>query len=163
VDVPKKGDIMKTKYKFFIAVVISTLLFSSCLTTSNYVVSESANIEKYRFASISEVMGYTGSPVLMDMDVRIYDIVAKSGLSMIGEKEINNLSEEDKDALLLVKYSVTQNSDESVVSITFVDFLTLKPVATCRGAWGFGWGKEQDLEVALDKVMEQIKKLFEKK
>ncbi len=153
---------MKKRYKFFLAVVISALLFSSCLTTSNYVVSDSANIGKYRFASISEVMGYTGSPVLMDIDVRIYDIVDSSSLSMIGEKEINNLSEEDKDALLLVKYSATQNPDESVVSITFVDYLTLRPVATCRGAYGLGWDETHDMKVALDKAMEQVKNLFHK-
>ena len=153
---------MKTRHKFCLALFISTLLLSSCLTTSNYVVSNTANMEKYRFASISEVMGYTGSPVLMDMDVRIYDIVASSGLSMIGEKEISNLSEEEKDALLLIKYSATQNSDESVVSITFVDYLTLRPMATCRGAYGLGWNMDQDMNVALNKAMEQVKQLFNK-
>ncbi len=157
-----QGVIIKTRYKSFLVVVISALLFSSCLTTSNYVVSDSANIEKYKFASISEVMGYTGSPLLMDMDIRIYDIIASSSLVMIGEKEINNLSEEDKDALLLVKYSATQNPDESVVSITFIDYLTLRPVATCRGEYGLGWDETHDMKVALDKVKEQVKKLFNK-
>ncbi len=133
------------------------MILLSC-TTSNYVVSNSANVDKYKFASISEVMEYTGSASLMDMDVQIYDIVANSGLTMIGEREIEDLAE--KESLLLVKYSVSQNSDESVVSITFVDYLTLKPVATCRGAYGLGLGVNQDLQVALRKAGEQVQLLF---
>lgn len=152
---------MKIQIKIYFVIMIASLILLSC-TTSNYVVSNSANIDKYKFATINKVMGYTGSAQLMDMDVRIYDIVEKSGLKMIGEKEIQNLSKEGQESLLLVKYSATQSEQESVVSITFVDYLTLRPIATCRGAYGFGWTEEQDMNVALDRAKEQVKKLFNK-
>jgi hypothetical protein len=153
--------IMKTLYKVYLVLFITLLFFSSC-TTSKYVVSDSANIEKYKYASINEVMGYTGSPKLMDMDVQIFNIVASSDLEMIGEKEISNLSKEEQNALLLVKYSATQSEEESVVSITFVDYLTLRPVATCRGAFGLGLNESHDMKIALNKAKEQVKKLFNK-
>jgi hypothetical protein len=150
---------MKTWYRSYLGIFIAFLLLSSC-TTSKYVVSNSANIEKYKYASIIEVMGYTGSPRLMDMDVQIYDIVASSGLKMIGEKEISNLPEEEQNALLLVKYSATQSEEESIVSITFVDYLTLRPVATCRGAFGLGLGESHDMKIALNKLTNQVKEIF---
>jgi hypothetical protein len=159
---PIKGVIMKTRHLAATVSITLTLLSTSCLTTSNFVVSNSANIEKYRFATISQVMEYTGSPVLMELDVRVYDALASAGLSVIGEREIDGLSAEDKQALLLAKYSATQDSDESVVSITFIDYLTLRPIATCRGAYGLGWTQVQDMDVAMNKAIEQVKQLFNK-
>lgn len=153
--------IMKTLYKIYLVLFIALLFFSSC-TMSKYVVSNSANIEKYKYASISEVMGYTGSPKLMDMDVQIFNIVASSDLEMIGEKEISNLSKEEQNALLLVKYSATQSKEESGISITFVDYLTLRPIATCKGVSGLGLNESHDMRIALKKAQEQVKKLFNK-
>jgi hypothetical protein len=148
---------MKSKTLFGIS--FFTLFLFSCTTTKSFI-SDSANLERYEYATISSVMGYTGSAQLMDMDVRIYNIVVSSRLKMIGEKEIENLSTKDKEKLLLVKYSATQSDDESVVSITFVDYLTSRPIATCRGAFGFGWTPEHDMNVALERVKVQVKDLF---
>jgi hypothetical protein len=65
-----------------------------------------------------------------------------------------------KKELLLVKYSATQSEEESIVSINFVEYLTGRSVASCRGAFGLGWTKEQDMDIAVNNVLEQMKKLF---
>ena len=132
----------------------------SC-TTSKYFISDSVDIHKYKFAAIQNIMGYTGSAHLMDMDVRLYDALAASGITMLGEKEIETLTQEQKEVLLYVKYSATQNPDESVVSITFIDYLTLRPVANCRGAYGLGWGVEDDMNHAVNNALEQLKLLWQ--
>jgi hypothetical protein len=134
--------------------------FSSCYTTNNAIISNSANLLKYNYATISDVMGYSGSAALMDLEVKIYDILSSSRLKMIGEKQIETFSEIQKQELLLVKYSATQSDLESVVSINFVEYLTGRPVASCRGAFGLGFSREHDMSVAVDNALTQVKKLF---
>lgn len=144
----------------YLGIIILAGLFAYSCTTTKSFISDSANLNTYEYATISSVMGYTGSAQLMDMDVRIYDIVASSRLKMIGEKEIEKLSATEKEKLLLVKYSATQSDDESVVSITFVEYLTSRPIATCRGAFGFGWSREHDMNVALERAKTQVQEIF---
>ena len=62
--------------------------------------------------------------------------------------------------VLLIKYSASQSDLESVVSISFIDYQTLRPIATCRGAFGMGWTKEHDMRVALKNALEQVKQVF---
>ena len=147
---------MKIRILYIIIVVVFCIL--SC-TTSRTVVSESAVVEKYQYASLVNVMGYTGSAELMDMEIQIYDAVASTRLKMIGDHGIEDLSDEQKEQLLLVRFSASQNDEEAVVSVNFVDYLTGKPVASCRGAFGLGLGFI-DMETAISRVTKQIKELF---
>ena len=123
---------MKYKSFFFIAFVFCLM---SC-TTSRTIVSNSADLKKYQYASLVDVMDYKGSAALMDMEVQIYDAVESTKLKMVGDKRINELSPEQKEQLLLVRFSASQSDEESVVSVNFVDYMTGKPVASCRGAFG---------------------------
>ncbi len=134
-------------------------VFMAC-TTSRTVVSDSADLSKYKYATISDVMNYAGSAALMDMEVKVYDVLSQTRLRMIGDKQVEDLTDEQKGELLLVRFAATQNDDESVVSVNFVDYITGKPVASCRGAFGLGWSKNNDMKVAIDKVAAQIEKLF---
>lgn len=52
----------------------------------------------------------------MDAEVKIYDAIDNSRLQMIGDQAINELSLEQKQQLLLVRFSVTQNDEESIVT-----------------------------------------------
>lgn len=147
---------MKRTLLFLIIVVICLV---SC-TASRTVVSNSANLEKYKYASLTDVMNYSGSAALMDIEVKVYDALESTRLEMIGDKRINELSFEQKKQLLLVRFSASQNDEESIVSVNFVDYMTGKPVASCRGAFGLGWDKNGDMKGAINRVVEQIKKLF---
>lgn len=135
------------------------MCFISC-TTSRTIVSNSANLQKYKYASLTDVMNYNGSAALMDIEVQVYNALESTKLKLIGDKRINELSSEQKEQLLLVRFSASQNDDESVVSVNFVDYMTGKPVVSCRGAWGLGWNKNGDMKGAIKRVVEQIKKCF---
>lgn len=141
----------------FLTVVVICLV--SC-TASRSVISNSANLEKYKYASLVDVMNYSGSAALMDIEVKVYDALESTKLEMIGDKRIDELSFEQKKQLLLVRFSASQNDEESIVSVNFVDYMTGKPIASCRGAFGLGWDKNGDMKGAINRVVEQIKKLF---
>ncbi len=122
--------------------------------------SNSANLAGYNYATMTDVMGYSGSAALMDMEVRVYDALSATRLRVIGDGQIIQLSDAQKQQLLMVRFSASQNDEESVVSINFVDYMTGRPIASCRGAYGMGWTKDHDMKVAIDRAFEQMKKLF---
>ena len=150
---------MKKLGMFFIVFLCLTAGFYAC-TTSKTVVSNSADLNKYEFASITDVMNYSGSASLMDLEVRVFNALESTRLTMVGENRINELTQEQKDKLLLVKFSATSNEDESVVSVNFVDYMSGKPVASCRGAYGLGFGRQQDMNGAINRVIDQVSKLW---
>ena len=146
--------------KVFYSIFIVFAVFLISCTTDKYIISDSADIHKYEFATIQNIMGYTGYPSLMDMDVKLYDALNESGIKMIGEKEIDLLSYSQKEKLLYVKYSATQNLEESAVSITFIDYSTLRPVANCHGSYSMGWSLESDMNHAVNNALEQLKLMW---
>jgi len=148
------------KFKTYILFSLLVVLLTSCYTTNQNIISKSADISKYKIAAIHEVMDYTGSPALMDLDVKIFEIMSQAGIEMIGEREIEKLNTDKLNTVLLIKYSASQSDLESVVSISFIDYQTLRPIATCRGAFGMGWTKEHDMRVALKNALEQVKQVF---
>ncbi len=96
----------------------------------------------------------------MDFDIRIYDILDTPRIEMVGEKELEGLTDMQQKVTLLIKYSVSQSSHESVVAITFIDYLTERPIATCTGAFGLGMGMNHDLKVATNRAFDQVHLLF---
>lgn len=136
------------------------LAFLSGCTTGKFVVSNSANLSKYQYASIADVMNYSGSAALMDVEVKVYDALEKTRLKMVGDRLIDELSSEQKERLLLVRFAATQGKERSVVSVNFVDYMTGKPVASCQGVWMFGWDDNHNTEGAIERVAEEVKKLF---
>jgi len=53
--------------KKIIFILVFALVLFSC-ATSGSVISDSADLSKYNYATISNVMDYGGSPILMDID-----------------------------------------------------------------------------------------------
>lgn len=105
-------------------------------------------------------MNYQGSAALMDAEVKIYDAIDNSRLTMIGEHALGELSDEQKHQLLLVRFGVTQTDDESIVTVNFVDYYTGRPIASCRGAYGLGMDRQGDFDGAVRGVASQIEKTF---
>jgi len=136
-------------------------LLASC-TTSKTTVSQSADLTKYEYASLTDVMNYQGSAVLMEAEVKIYDAIDNSRLQMIGDQAISELTYEQKQKLLLVRFGVTQNDEECIVTVNFVDYFTGRPIASCRGAFGFGMDRQGDFNGAIKRVATQIEETFPK-
>ncbi len=148
----------KTSYLFL---TLLCLIITSC-TTSKTTISQTANLSKYKYASLTDVMSYQGSAALMDAEVKIYDAIDNSRLTMIGDQAIQELSYEQKQQLLLVRFGVTQNDEESIVTVNFVDYFSGRPVASCRGAFGLGMDRQGDFNGAIKRVASQIEKTFPK-
>lgn len=142
-----------------IALMILMVGITSC-TTSKSFVSNSANLDKYNYVTITDVMDYGGSASLMNIEVEIYDALNLTRLKVIGDNEINTLTESEKEELLLVRFSVSQSDEESVVTINFTDFKTGRPLASCRGAYSMGWSRHNDLKIAKEKAFEQVETIF---
>ena len=66
--------------------------------------------------------------------------------------------------LLLVKFGVNVQPEETIVIINFIDYLTGRPVASCRGAYSsLGiTGVEHDINSAINRVAKQISETFAK-
>ncbi|WP_144277346.1 hypothetical protein [Mailhella massiliensis] len=146
--------------KFFLFYVGIVFILSGCGTSNKTTISSSADLKEYNYATLTNVMMYKSSPVLMELSVRIYDALSETRLKVIGDKEISELSENDKMELLLVQYAAHQNINESVVSINFVEYLSGKPVASFRGAFGMGITLEQDMDIAIKNALNQMKEYF---
>ena len=155
-----RKHINQTKKALKLLMLIVFVMGVNSCTTSKSFVSNSANLEKYNYATITNVMDYGGSATMLNIEVEIYDALTLTRLKVIGDNEINSLSEMQKEELLLVRFSASQSDEESVVSINFTDFKTGKPIASCRGAYSMGWSRENDIKVAKERAFEQMKTIF---
>ena len=107
-------------------------------------------------------MNYNGSASLMDAEVQIYDALEQTRLTIVGDQRISELSFNQKGKLLLVRFSASQSDEETIISVNFVDYMTGKPIASCRGSFGLGLDRNGDYNGAMKKVQSEIIKLFPK-
>lgn len=147
------------KYTF---ILFSLFVLFSC-TTSKTVVSQNANLSKYEYASIINNETYHIPAELMEYEIQLFDAVESSRLQLISDWRIHELSPQQQNKLLLVKYGVNQNNEEAIVTVNFIDYMTGRPVASCRGAFGLGLDKAGDLKGAIKRVAKQISETFPKR
>lgn len=141
--------------------LIAVILLSAC-TTSKSTVSSSANLAKYEYVSVIDNETYHIPAELMEHEILLYDAVEKSNLQLINERRILELTSSQQEKLLLVKFGVNVQPEETIVIINFIDYLTGRPVASCRGAYSsLGiTGVEHDINSAINRVAKQISETF---
>ncbi len=147
--------------KKIIFFLLSLFVMCSC-TTSKTVVSQNANLSKYEYASIINNETYHIPAELMEYEIQLFDAVESSRLQLISDRRIYELTPQQQSSLLLVKYGVNQNDDEAIVTVNFIDYMTGRPVASCRGAFGLGIDHAGDLKGAIKRVAKQIYETFPK-
>lgn len=148
--------------KKYILILFSLFVLFSC-TTSKTVVSQNANLSKYEYAAIINNETYQIPAELMEYEIQLYDAVESSRLQLISDRRIYELTQQQQNKLLLVKYGVNQNDEEAIVTVNFIDYMTGRPVASCRGAFGFGLDNAGDLKGAIKRVAKQISETFPKR
>lgn len=149
--------------KTYIFMLLSLLLLNSC-TTSKTVVSQNINLSKYEYASIINNDTYHIPAELMEYEIQLFDAVENSRLKLVSDARIYELSTEQQNRLLLVKYGVNVQQEETVVTVNFIDYDTGRPVASCRGAYsslGVA-GAGYDIKEAIKRVAKQISETFYK-
>ena len=142
---------------------IGTFLLMSLTncTTSQSVVSQDANLSKYKYVALIDNDTYRIPPELIQYQIQLYDAVEQSGLTLINQYRINELTQNEQSALLLATFGVTASQEETVITVNFIDFDSNRPLASCRGAYTtFGISPNADIKGALQRVGEQISKTF---
>ena len=147
------------KLPTFIGVCILMIL-TSC-TTSKSVVSQGVNLSKYKYVAVIDDDTYRMPPELVQYQIQLYDAVEQSGLTLINQYRINELTQSEQSALLLATFGVAVSQEETVITVNFIDFNTDRPLVSCRGAYTtFGISHDADIKGALKRVGEHISKTF---
>ena len=147
--------------KKYIFILISLFLLSSC-TTSKTVVSQNVDLNKYEYASIINNDTYHIPAELMEYEIQLFDAVENSNLKLVSDARIYELSSSQQEKLLLVKYGVNVQPEETIVTVNFIDYSTGRPVISCRGAYsslGVA-GVSHDIKGAIARVAKQISETF---
>lgn len=142
-------------------IFMTLFVFMAC-TTSKTTVSNNINLSNYRYASIINNETYHIPAELMEYEIQLFDAVESSKLELVSDLRIYELTPQQQAQLLLVKYGVQQNNDEAIVTVNFIDYRSGRPVASCRGAYGLGFGRAGDLKGAIKRVAKQISETFNK-
>lgn len=150
--------------KRLLSLVTFTLMLVSLIgcTTSKTTLSNNINLSRYKYASIINNETYHIPAELMEYEIQLFDAVESSRLQLVSDLRIYELSPEQQSQLLLVKYGVQQNKDEAIVTVNFIDYMSGRPVASCRGAYGLGFDRAGDLKGAIKRVTKQISETFNK-
>ena len=151
---------MKTT-KTILVVLLATLVLSSC-STDKSMTSKGVNLDKYEYASVVQARNYFGTVNDIEIEPGIYDAVEATRLQMVGERRIQDLTEDQKEKLVLVKYTATSTPEESVISISFEDYMTGKVVASCRSSNRGSWTRQRDVDKAIKKLSQRIMNIWGK-
>lgn len=153
---------MNNWIKNFLA-LITVLALTAC-TTSKSTISNSVNLSKYEYASVINNDTYHIPAELMEYEIMLYDAVEDSHLQLISDARIYELSPSQLEKLLLVKYGVNVKEEETIVTVNFIDYMSGRPVVSCRGAYstlGIA-GASHDIKGAIKRVAKQISETFNK-
>lgn len=143
-------------------VFVAMLVALMACTTSKTTISQNINLSNYKYASIINNETYHIPAELMEYEIQLFDAVETSGLQLVSDLRIFELTPQQQSQLLLVKYGVQQTKEEAIVTVNFIDYMSGRPVASCRGAYGLGFDRAGDLKGAIKRVAKQISETFNK-
>ena len=144
-------------------VIVAVMALEGC-TTSKSTVSRNVDLSKYEYAMVINNDTYHIPAELMEYEIMLFDAVEDSRLKLVSDARIYELSRPQQEKLLLVKYGVSISTEETIVTVNFIDYFTGRPVASCRGAYsslGVA-GASHDIKGAIKRVAKQISETFPK-
>jgi hypothetical protein len=149
--------------KVIIAFMFLIGIAASSCTTSKIVVSQNVDLSKYEYASILNNNIYHIPAQLMEYEIQLFDAIDGSRLKLVNDMRIDELTSAQQSKLLIVKYGVDVSEEESIVTVNFIDYLTGRPIASCRGAYTtLGLSVHADIRGAIKRVSKQIAETFPK-
>lgn len=147
--------------KKYLLILFLTLIISSC-TTSKSTVSQNVDLSRYEYASIINNDTYNIPAELMEYEIQLFDAVENTRLKLVSDARIHSLTRSQQEKLLLVNYGVSVKQEETIVTVNFIDYMTGRPVVSCRGAYsslGIA-GASSDIRGAVKRVAKQISDTF---
>lgn len=144
-----------------ISLFAALILMVAC-TTSKSTISNNVDLSRYEYASIINNDTYHIPAELMEYEIQLFDAVENSRLKLVSDARIYELTPAQQEKLLLVKYGVNVQPEETIVIVNFIDYVTGRPVASCKGAYsslGVA-GASHDIKGAINRVAKQISDTF---
>jgi len=151
---------MKINLKNYIIVLVGALLLSAC-STDKTMTSKGVDLSKYEYASLVQTRNAFGTVTDIEIEPGVYDALEATRLKMVGERRIEELPKEDKEKLVLVKYSATSSPNQSTISVSFEDYMTGKTVASCRASNRTSFTRQRDVDNAIRKLAKRIKQVWQ--
>ena len=149
---------MKT-LKNYLIVLLGALVLCSC-STDKTMIAKGVNLNKYEYASIVKGQTIHGTETDIEIEPGIYDAIEDTRLQMVGERRIEDLTKQEKEKLVLVKYAATSIEAKSTLSVSFEDYMTGKTVASCRSSNRFALTRQRDVDRAIRKLANRINKIW---
>lgn len=149
---------MKT-LKTYLIILLGCFILSSC-STDKTMIAKGVNLNKYEYASLVQTKNGFGTTTDIEIEPGIYDAIESTRLQMIGDRRVQELTGDQKGKLVLAKYSAISNEKESVLSISFEDYMTGKTVASCRASSKGAWTRQKDVDRAIRKLSDRIAKVW---
>ena len=150
---------MKINLKKYLIVLLGALVLSSC-STDKTMIAKGVDLKKYEYASLTQTKNGFGTTTDIEIEPGIYDAIEATRLQMVGERRIEELSSDQKGKLVLVKYSATSTQEQSVLSVSFEDYMTGKTVASCRASSKGAWTRQRDVDRAISKLASLISSIW---
>ena len=147
--------------KTYLIILLGALALSSC-STDKTMIAKGVNLKQYGYASIVKGQTIHGTETDIEIEPGIYDAIESTRLQMVGERRIADLSPKMKESLVLVKYAATSSQEQSVLSVSFEDYMTGKTVASCRSSNRTAWTRQRDVDRAIKKLRGRIVKIWGK-
>ena len=145
--------------KTYLIILLGCLVLTSC-STDKTMIAKGVNLQKYEYASIIKSQTIHGTETDIEIEPGIYDAIESTRLKMVGERRVNDLTQEQKETLVLVKYAATSNEETSTLSVSFEDYMTGKTVASCRSSNSFALTRQRDVDRAINKLAKRIKSVW---
>lgn len=139
--------------------IVAVLAIAGCASVKS-TVSKSADIGKYKYVAIVNNDQRTIPPEQMEYNILIFDAIESSGLQLIGDLASAQLTPEQQQKLMIARYGVPNLNGKDVITITFSDYMSGRPIATFHGQKGLGLTNKAKIEGAIKNVGGQISKAF---
>ena len=150
---------MKINLKSYLIVLLGAFVLSSC-STDKTMIAKGVNLNKYEYASIVKGQTIHGTETDIEIEPGIYEAIESTRLKMVGERRVNDLTTEEKEKIVLVKYAATSNEATSTLSVSFEDYMTGKTVASCRSSNRYALTRQRDVDRVIRKIGGRIKSIW---
>ena len=141
--------------KTYLFILLGCFIFSSC-STDKTIIAKGVNLKQYEYASIVKGQTLHGTETDIEIEPGIYEAIESTRLKMVGDRRVSDLSDNQKEKLVLVKYAATSSTERSVLSVSFEDYMTGKTVVSCRASNRTAWTRQKDVDKAIRKLSGRI-------
>lgn len=154
-----KNAIAMKRSAFMLCFLLSVVL-TGC-TVSRSVVSQHVNLSKYRYVALIDNETHRMPAELVQYQIQLYDAVERSGLILVNQYRINEMTESERAALLMAQFRIAAQQEQTLITVNFIDCNSGRPIVSCQGAYStLGFSRDADINGALKRVSDQIAQSF---